>query len=150
MDIRSILQHIKGNLAMVKYCVTNGYPMHAYACRYAAQKGHLDVLKYLRENDCPWNSRYSSSRSRMRPNRSLELLNRRKSTRFRTLLPRRTRALENHKTFLRSEYFQRTQMPRSLKILVPSSSFNQRIGTLMRIHQHIKYLILYLTRERNN
>ena len=47
---------IRGNLAMVKYCVENGCPMDACACWYAAAKGHLDVLKYLHENDCPWNS----------------------------------------------------------------------------------------------
>ena len=48
----------QGNLAMVKYCVDNGCPMHAGAdaCSNAASEGHLDVLKYLHENDCPWNS----------------------------------------------------------------------------------------------
>jgi len=45
---------IRGNLAIVKYCVENGCPMDACACWYAASKGHLDVLKYLHENDCPW------------------------------------------------------------------------------------------------
>jgi len=45
-----------GNLAMVKYCVENGCPMHAYAYSSAASEGHLDVLKYLHENDCPWDS----------------------------------------------------------------------------------------------
>jgi len=46
----------QGNLAMVKYCVDNGCPMHAGACSGAALEGHLVVLKYLHENDCPWNS----------------------------------------------------------------------------------------------
>ena len=46
----------RGNLAMVKYCVENGCPMHEYACWNAAEEGHLDVLKYLHENDCPWHS----------------------------------------------------------------------------------------------
>jgi len=46
----------EGNLAMIKYCVDNGCPMHAWACWCAAQHGHLDVLKYLHEHDCPWNS----------------------------------------------------------------------------------------------
>jgi len=45
----------QGNLAMVKYCVDNGCPMHERACAAAAGEGHLDVLKYLHENDCPWN-----------------------------------------------------------------------------------------------
>jgi hypothetical protein len=48
---------IRGNLAMVKYCVENGCPMDTCACWYAASKGHLDVLKYLHENDCLWDSR---------------------------------------------------------------------------------------------
>jgi len=51
---------IQGNLAMVKYCVENGCPMdvwmHAGACNGAARGGHLDVLKYLHENDYPWSS----------------------------------------------------------------------------------------------
>ena len=47
---------IRGNLAMVKYCVDNGCPMDEHACLYAAEEGHLDVLKYLHENDCPWDS----------------------------------------------------------------------------------------------
>ena len=56
-DERTInMAAIKGNLAMVKYCVENGCPMHAWACELAAEKGHLDVLKYLHENDCPWDS----------------------------------------------------------------------------------------------
>ena len=28
--------------------------MNEVACYYAAEEGHLDVLKYLHENDCPW------------------------------------------------------------------------------------------------
>ena len=51
---------IRGNLAMVKYCVENGCPMDTCACWYAASKGHLDVLKYLHENACPWDSRACS------------------------------------------------------------------------------------------
>ena len=45
---------IRGNLAIVKYCVENGCPMYANTCYNAAGEGHLDVLKYLHENDCPW------------------------------------------------------------------------------------------------
>jgi len=45
---------IKGNLAMVKYCVENECPMDADLCSLAAQEGHLDILKYLHEHDCPW------------------------------------------------------------------------------------------------
>ena len=31
--------------------------MDEYACEYAAREGHLDVLKYLHEHDCPWDWR---------------------------------------------------------------------------------------------
>jgi hypothetical protein len=43
---------------MVKYCVENDCPMHAGAdaCSNAASNGHLDVLKYLHEHGCPWDS----------------------------------------------------------------------------------------------
>jgi hypothetical protein len=34
--------------------------MYAWACMLAAGEGHLDVLKYLHENDCPWDSRTCS------------------------------------------------------------------------------------------
>jgi hypothetical protein len=45
----------QGNLEMVKYCVANDCPMHAFACACAAQNGHLEVLKYLREEfKAPW------------------------------------------------------------------------------------------------
>ena len=39
----------QGNLEMVKYCVANKCPIGTYACAYAASEGHLEVLKYLRE-----------------------------------------------------------------------------------------------------
>jgi len=47
----------QGNLEMVKYCVANECPIDEFACAYAALKGHLEVLKYLREEvKAPWNS----------------------------------------------------------------------------------------------
>jgi ankyrin repeat protein len=50
----------QGNLEMVKYCVANECPidrLHAFACEYAAENGHLECLKYLREEaKAPWNS----------------------------------------------------------------------------------------------
>jgi hypothetical protein len=46
-----------GNLEMVKYCVANECPIHWHACAYAASGGHLEVLKYLREEaKAPWDS----------------------------------------------------------------------------------------------
>jgi hypothetical protein len=51
----------QGNLEMVKYCVANECPIDAEACAWAAQNGHLEVLKYLREEvKVPWNSRTAS------------------------------------------------------------------------------------------
>ena len=39
----------QGNLEMVKYCVANECLIGEYACAHAAENGHLEVLKYLRE-----------------------------------------------------------------------------------------------------
>ena len=42
---------------MVKYCVANECPIDSHACACAALKGHLEVLKYLREEvKAPWDS----------------------------------------------------------------------------------------------
>ena len=47
----------KGNLEMVKYCVANECPIRTWACAFAALEGHLEVLKYLREEgESPWDS----------------------------------------------------------------------------------------------
>jgi hypothetical protein len=47
----------QGNLEMVKYCVANKCPLGYGACAYAADGGHLEVLKYLREEaKAPWSS----------------------------------------------------------------------------------------------
>jgi len=46
-----------GNLEMVKYCVANECPMSERACAFAAKNGHLECLKYLREEvKAPWES----------------------------------------------------------------------------------------------
>ena len=46
---------------MVKYCVANECPIDAEACAFAAENGHLEVLKYLREEvKAPWDSRTAS------------------------------------------------------------------------------------------
>jgi len=45
----------QGNLEMVKYCVANECPIDECACACAARNGHLEVLKYLREEaKAPW------------------------------------------------------------------------------------------------
>ena len=51
-----------GNLEMVKYCVANECPINRNinrnACAFAAGNGHLEVLKYLREEvKAPWDWR---------------------------------------------------------------------------------------------
>ena len=51
----------QGNLEMVKYCVANECPIDACACAWAARCGHLEVLKYLREEvKATWDSRTAS------------------------------------------------------------------------------------------
>ena len=46
------------NLEMVKYCVANECPIDGWACACAASKGHLECLKYLREEvKAPWDFR---------------------------------------------------------------------------------------------
>jgi len=48
----------QGNLEMVKYCIANECPIDESACAFAASNGHLEVLKYLREEGkAPWDSR---------------------------------------------------------------------------------------------
>ena len=48
----------QGNLEMVKYCVAKKCPIGWSACAYAASGGHLEVLKYLREEAKePWDWR---------------------------------------------------------------------------------------------
>ena len=45
----------RGNMEMVKYCVANECPIDSEACAYAAQNGHLEILKYFREEvKAPW------------------------------------------------------------------------------------------------
>jgi hypothetical protein len=45
----------QGNLEMIKYCVANECPISTWACAHAAESGHLEILKYLREEvKAPW------------------------------------------------------------------------------------------------
>ena len=47
----------KGNLEMLKCCVTNQCPIDTRACAYAVITGRLECLKYLREEvKAPWGS----------------------------------------------------------------------------------------------
>jgi hypothetical protein len=47
----------QGNLEMVKYCVANECPIYWRACSDAAENGHLECLKYLRQEvKAPWDS----------------------------------------------------------------------------------------------
>ena len=47
----------KGNLENVKYCVANKCPIDEFTCESAASNGHLECLKYLREEaEAPWDS----------------------------------------------------------------------------------------------
>jgi hypothetical protein len=52
---------LQGNMEMVKYCVAKKCPINAWACENAARYGHLEVLKYLREEaKAPWGSSTAS------------------------------------------------------------------------------------------
>ena len=47
-----------GHLDILKWLRENGCPWNGYTCAYAAMNGHLEVLKWARENGCPWNEVY--------------------------------------------------------------------------------------------
>ena len=37
-----------------KGCRAAGCPWNAGTCRFAVDKGHVEVLRWARENGCPW------------------------------------------------------------------------------------------------
>jgi hypothetical protein len=53
--ITSVLLTKNGYLNVLRWARENGCPFDEDICTYAAQNGHLEVLKWLRENNCPWN-----------------------------------------------------------------------------------------------
>ncbi|MFO7871231.1 MAG: DNA gyrase subunit A [Kiritimatiellia bacterium] len=45
----------EGHLDILKWARDNGAPWNENTCRYAAKEGHLDILKWARDNGAPWN-----------------------------------------------------------------------------------------------
>jgi len=43
-----------GHLEVLKWARENGCPWNERTCSCAAKGGHLEVLKWARENGCPW------------------------------------------------------------------------------------------------
>ena len=43
-----------GHLEVLKWARENGCPWDEHTCTYAAEGGHLDVLQWALENGCPW------------------------------------------------------------------------------------------------
>ena len=73
----------QGNLEMVKYCVANECPINEYACARAALNGHLECLKYLREEaKAPWDDLTADWAAKMGHLHVLEYLVERKYDQF--------------------------------------------------------------------
>jgi|688.fasta_scaffold41578_2 hypothetical protein len=51
----------KGHLECLKYLHENGCPWDENVCSNAAYNGHLECLKYLHENECPWDENICSN-----------------------------------------------------------------------------------------
>src|SRR6185369_5548540 len=45
-----------GWLDLLKWARQNEYPWNSWTCSDAALNGHLEVLKWARQNGCEWNS----------------------------------------------------------------------------------------------
>ena len=63
MVVNGILIHVlmlleNGHLEVLKWARENGCEWNSWTCAYAAQNGHLEVLKWARENGCEWDSMY--------------------------------------------------------------------------------------------
>jgi hypothetical protein len=76
----------QGNLEMVKYCVANECPIDEDACAFAVFNGHLECLKYLREEvKAPWDSHTATWAAENGHLHILEYLVERKYEKFSTL-----------------------------------------------------------------
>ena len=58
-DIRAIVS--KGRLDLLIIYHEEGGNLYGYLCKNAARNGHLECIKYLRENGCPWDEETCSS-----------------------------------------------------------------------------------------
>lgn len=45
---------LNGDLAMLKWARENDCPWDENTCTVAAMMGHLDLVNWARENGCPW------------------------------------------------------------------------------------------------
>ena len=48
------ISSLKGNLEILKWARENNCPWDESTCSHAARGGHLEILKWARENGCPW------------------------------------------------------------------------------------------------
>jgi hypothetical protein len=44
------------HLEILKYLQKNGCPWNSNVCSFAAKNGHIEVIKWSRENGCEWDS----------------------------------------------------------------------------------------------
>jgi hypothetical protein len=49
---------MNGHLEILKWARDNGCPWNELTCSYAAEHGHLEVLKWAINNNCPGSYRY--------------------------------------------------------------------------------------------
>ena len=56
--LKMVMDHdgATGSIPLLQWCIARGYKMVAETMIAAAEGGHLDVVKYLHENGCPWES----------------------------------------------------------------------------------------------
>ena len=58
----------EGRLEVLRWARQNGCPWDEDTCCKAAEGGHLDLLQWAHENGCPWNEQtWASADSRCRP-----------------------------------------------------------------------------------